>query len=174
MRVYPEFVPSEQMLAKVDGVYNAVEVNGSLCGQVLFHGVGAGREPTTSAVVGDLIEVVRRFGNDDLPGYVQIGVDAKKLIPLKVRPIGDLKVRYFIRLEVADTPGVLAQIAQVLGDGDISIAAVLQRDTNPETRSAEIVITTHPAKEASVQMALEIMAGLPQVNRVSNTIRIEE
>ena len=174
LRVYPAFVPAEHMLAKVDGVYNAVEVNGSLCGQVLFHGMGAGREPTTSAVVGDLIEVVRRIANYDLPGYVPNGVDAKKLVPLKVRPIGDLKVRYFIRLEVADTPGVLAQIAQVLGDGDISIAAVLQRDTNPETGSAEIVITTHPAQEASVQMALEIMAGLPQVNRVSNTIRIEE
>ena len=66
------------------------------------------------------------------------------------------------------------QVAQVLGDGQISIAAVLQRDTNPETESAEIVITTHPAKEASVQNALQVMAGLPQVRRVSNTIRIEE
>ena len=174
LRVYPAFVPAEHMLAKVDGVYNAVEVNGSLCGQVLFHGMGAGREPTTSAVIGDLIEVIRRAGASGSPGYVQDGVEVKKLTRLKVRPIGDLQVRYFIRLEVADTPGVLAQIAQVLGDGQISIAAVLQRDTNPETKSAEIVIITHPAQEASVQKALEVMARLPQVNRVSNTIRIEE
>ena len=174
LRVYPAFVPAEHMLAKVDGVYNAVEVNGSLCGQVLFHGMGAGREPTTSAVIGDLIEVIRRAGDSGSPGYVQDGVEVKKLTRLKVRPIGDLQVRYFIRLEVADTPGVLAQIAQVLGDGQISIAAVLQRDTNPETKSAEIVIITHPAQEASVQKALEVMARLPQVNRVSNTIRIEE
>jgi homoserine dehydrogenase len=94
--------------------------------------------------------------------------------PLTVRPIGDLQARYYIRLDVADSPGVLAQIAQVLGDGQISIAAVLQRDTEPETESAEIVITTHPAREASVQNALKAMAGLPQVRRVSNTIRIEE
>ena len=174
LRVYPAFVPAEHMLAKVNGVYNAVEVNGSLCGQVLFYGMGAGREPTTSAVVGDLIEVVQRAGSADSTGYVQGGVDVKKLRSLKARPIGDLQVRYFIRLEVADTPGVLAQIAQVLGDGQISIAAVLQRDTNPETQSAEVVITTHPAKEASVQKALEVMSGIPQVNRVSNTIRIEE
>ena len=174
LRVYPAFVPAEHMLAKVDGVYNAVEINGSLCGQVLFHGMGAGREPTTSAVIGDLIEVIRRAGDSGSPGYVQDGVEVKKLTRLKVRPIGDLQVRYFIRLEVADTPGVLAQIAQVLGDGQISIAAVLQRDTNPETKSAEIVIITHPAQEASVQKALEVMARLPQVNRVSNTIRIEE
>jgi homoserine dehydrogenase len=69
---------------------------------------------------------------------------------------------------------VLAQIAQVLGDGQISIAAVLQRDTHPETESAEIVITTHPANEASMQNALKAMAGLDQVRRVSNMIRIEE
>ena len=174
LRVYPAFVSAEHMLAKVDGVYNAVEVDGSLCGPVLFHGMGAGREPTTSAVIGDLIEVVRKTGNLTQSGYVQAIVDAKNGSPLKVRPIGDLQVRYYIRLEVADTPGVLAQIAQVLGDGQISIAAVLQRDTNPETQSAEIVITTHPAQEASVQKALEAMAVLPQVNRVSNTIRIEE
>ena len=174
LRVYPAFVSAEHMLAKVDGVYNAVEVDGSLCGPVLFHGMGAGREPTTSAVIGDLIEVVRKTGNLTQSGYVQAIVDAKNGSPLKVRPIGDLQVRYYIRLEVADTPGVLAQIAQVLGDGQISIAVVLQRDTNPETQIAEIVITTHPAQEASVQKALEALAVLPQVNRVSNTIRIEE
>ena len=174
LRVYPAFVSAEHMLAKVDGVYNAVEVDGSLCGPVLFHGMGAGREPTTSAVIGDLIEVVRKTGNLTQSGYVQAIVDAKNGSLLKVRPIGDLQVRYYIRLEVADTPGVLAQIAQVLGDGQISIAVVLQRDTNPETQIAEIVITTHPAQEASVQKALEALAVLPQVNRVSNTIRIEE
>tara|TARA_B100001179_G_scaffold204737_1_gene167638 strand:+ start:101 stop:1438 length:1338 start_codon:yes stop_codon:yes gene_type:complete len=174
LRVYPAFVSAEHMLAKVDGVYNAVEVDGSLCGPVLFHGMGAGREPTTSAVIGDLIEVVRKTGNLTQSGYVQAIVDAKNGPLLKVRPIGDLQVRYYIRLEVADTPGVLAQIARVLGDGQISIAVVLQRDTNPETQIAEIVITTHPAQEASVQKALEALAVLPQVNRVSNTIRIEE
>ena len=170
LRVYPALVPSEHMLAKVDGVYNAVEVDGSLCGQVLFHGMGAGREPTTSAVIGDLIEVVRKMGSQpkSLAAEYQNGVG------LSVRPIGDLRARYYIRLDVADSPGVLAQIAQVLGDGQISIAAVLQRDTNPETASAEIVITTHPAKEASVQNALQAMARLSQVRRVSNLIRIEE
>jgi len=174
LRVYPAFVPAEHMLAKVDGVYNAVEVDGSLCGQVLFHGMGAGREPTTSAVVGDLIEVVRKMGHHIRSTAPQGGTETKNAAPLLVRPIGDLQARYYIRLEVADHPGVLAQIAQVLGDGQISIAAVLQRDTHPETESAEIVITTHPAQEASVQKALEAMAGLPGVRRVSNTIRIEE
>lgn len=168
LRVYPALVPAEHMLAKVDGVYNAVEVDGSLCGQVLFHGMGAGREPTTSAVVGDVIEAARKMGGHSPPLEVRNGA------ALTVRPIGDLKVRYYIRLDVADHPGVLARIAQILGDGEISIAAVLQKDTQPETESAEIVITTHSAREASVRKALKAMAGLSQVRRVCNTLRIEE
>jgi len=174
LRVYPALVPSEHMLAKVDGVYNAVEVDGSLCGQVLFHGMGAGSEPTTSAVVGDLIEVVRKMGSQSRPPGSQEWAGSGNGAALTVRPIGDLQARYYIRLDVADNPGVLAQIAQVLGDGEISIAAVLQRDTDAEAGSAEIVITTHPAKGASMQDALQIMAGLSQVRRVSNVIRIEE
>ena len=174
LRVYPALVPSEHMLAKVDGVYNAVEVDGSLCGQVLFHGMGAGSEPTTSAVVGDLIEVVRKMGSQSRPPGSQEWAGPGNGATLTVRPIGDLQARYYIRLDVADNPGVLAQFAQVLGDGEISIAAVLQRDTDAEAGSAEIVITTHPAKGASMQDALQIMAGLSQVRRVSNVIRIEE
>ena len=174
LRVYPALVPSEHMLAKVDGVYNAVEVDGSLCGQVLFHGMGAGSEPTTSAVVGDLIEVVRKMGSQSRPPGSQEWAGPGNGAALTVRPIGDLQARYYIRLDVADNPGVLAQIAQVLGDGEISIAAVLQRDTDAEAGSAEIVITTHPAKGSSMQDALQIMAGLSQVRRVSNVIRIEE
>ena len=174
LRVYPALVPSEHMLAKVDGVYNAVEVDGSLCGQVLFHGMGAGSEPTTSAVVGDLIEVVRKMGSQSRSSGSQEWAGPGNGAALTVRPIGDLQARYYIRLDVADNPGVLAQIAQVLGDGEISIAAVLQRDTDAEAGSAEIVITTHPAKGASMQDALQVMAGLSQVRRVSNVIRIEE
>ena len=174
LRVYPALVPSEHMLAKVDGVYNAVEVDGSLCGQVLFHGMGAGSEPTTSAVVGDLIEVVRKMGSQSRSSGSQEWAGPGNGAALTVRPIGDLQARYYIRLDVADNPGVLAQIAQVLGDGEISIAAVLQRDTDAEAGSAEIVITTHPAKGASLQDALQIMAGLSQVRRVSNVIRIED
>ena len=174
LRVYPALVPVEHILAKVDGVYNAVEVDGSLSGPILFHGMGAGREPTTSAVVGDLIEAARNLGGKSFSPIGQQNGEADERSALAVRPIGDLKTRYYIRLDVADHPGVLAQIAQILGDGQISISAVLQKDTQPETEGAEIVITTHPAVEASVQQALEAMAGLPQVRRVSNTLRIEE
>jgi homoserine dehydrogenase len=168
-RVYPALVPLDHMLAKVDGVYNAVEVEGSLCGEVLFHGRGAGRGPTTSAVVGDLIEVARKLNVDGLPTPV-----AQLNQPGRIRPIDNLETKYYIRLKAADRPGVLAQVAKILGDGNISIASVLQKDADPVEQTAEVVITTHPAQEASVQQALRLVEGLEVVRQVSNLLRIEE
>ena len=167
-RVYPALIPLEHMLAKVDGVYNAVEVTGSLCGQVLLHGMGAGRGPTTSAVVGDLMEIGRRLqeGQPVVPP-VTAGTGSP------VKSIDDLETRYYLRLNCTDQAGVLAQISKILGDGNISIASVLQKDTFPEEQKAELVITTHPAHEASVQEALRLVADLGVVNQVSNILRIE-
>ncbi len=184
-RVYPALIPLDHLLAKVDGVYNAVEVEGSLCGKVLIHGMGAGREPTTSAVIGDLIDIGRNMvshrdkthGNHGdsqdentqrLPW--QLGSDEK----WQIRPMDDLVCRYYLRLNVADQPGVLALIAQILGDGQISIASVLQQAVNQAEKTAEIVITTHPAQEASVQRSLRAMADLAVVREVNSLLRIEE
>ncbi len=169
LRVYPALIPSENMLANVNGVYNAVEVHGSLCGHVLFHGMGAGRGPTTSAVLGDLVETARLVRDNAAPGGLR-----ELSQQLRVRPIDALQTRYYIRLTVADQAGVLAQIAQALGDEDISIASVLQKDADPETVSAEIVIMTHPARESSVQRALLAIGALDPVRRVGNVLRIEE
>ena len=184
-RVYPALVPIDHMLAKVDGVYNAVEVEGSLCGKVLLHGMGAGREPTTSAVIGDLIDVGRSMvshrgmdaGED--PSFHdgtsqsdswELGVGETR----SISPMDDLVCRYYLRLTVADQPGVLALIAQILGDGQISIASVLQKAADPKEQSAEIVITTHPSREASVQKSLRAMADLTVVRKVNNLLRIED
>ena len=169
LRVYPALVPSESMLANVNGVYNAVEVCGSLCGRVLFHGMGAGRGPTTSAVLGDLVETARLVRDDAVPGGPQ-----ELSQHLGVRSIATLQTRFYIRLIVADRAGVLAQIARALGDEDISIASVLQKDADPDTQSAEIVIMTHPARESSVQSALLAIGSLDPVRRVGNMLRIEE
>ena len=168
-RVHPSLVPLEHMLAKVDGAYNAVEVEGSLCGKVLFHGLGAGREPTTSAVVGDLIEIGRKMGTEG-PPTPMTQLDGED----RIRPIDDLESRYYLRLNVADRAGVLAEIARILGDVNISIASVLQKDTDPAAQTAEIVITTHPAREASVQEGLRLVSGLEVVREVNNLLRIEE
>ena len=184
-RVYPALVPIDHMLAKVDGVYNAVEVEGSLCGKVLLHGMGAGREPTTSAVIGDLIDVGRSMvshrGIDagDSPNFQDDSSQGDSWEretgeTRSIRPMDDLMCRYYLRLNVADQPGVLALIAQILGDGQISIASVLQKAADPKEQSAEIVITTHPAREASVQKSLRAMADLTVVRKVNNLLRIED
>lgn len=167
-RVYPALVPADHMLAKVDGVYNAVEVTGSLCGQVLFHGRGAGRRPTASAVLGDLIDIGRRLHLNGPPVAI-----SESGYACPVRSIDDLETQYYIRLNIADQAGVLAQVAKILGDRRISIASVLQKDTFPEEQKAELVITTHPARDASVQEALRLVAGLEVVNEVCNMLRIE-
>ena len=168
-RVHPCFVPQDYMLAKVDGVFNAVEVDGDLTGRILFHGRGAGREPTTSAVIGDLVETVRKLtgGGNPLPL-------APPGDPLAVAPMSRLVTRYYIRLRVADRPGVLAQIGRVLGDLDVSIASVIQKDSNPGSRTAELVVTTHPAREEAVQESLGLMRELQVVERVDNLVRVED
>ena len=168
-RVYPTLVPLDHMLAKVDGAYNAVEVEGSLSGKVLFHGMGAGRWPTTSAVVGDLMEIVRKLGSERRP------VPAAQLdSPWRIKPIDNLESKYYLRLNLTDRPGVLAQIARILGDGNIGIASVLQKDSNPAEQTAEVVIITHPALEASVQDSLRQVSDLEVVRGVNNLLRIEE
>ena len=169
-RVHPALVPLDHMLAKVDGVYNAVEVEGSLCGNVIFHGMGAGREPTASAVVGDMIELAKSVVSG------QWSVSSNRPPAISHQPpatIDQLSCRYYLRLTLADRPGVLAQIARILGDGHISIASVLQKDTNPDNQTADIVITTHPAVEASVQNSLKQVVELEVVHAVNNLLRIE-
>ena len=175
-RVYPALVPLENMLAKVDGVFNAVEVEGDLCGKVLFHGMGAGRGPTTSAVLGDVIEAVRRMGYQPEILEEEQASSSSGVAPedWQVKTIDDLISKYYLRLNVADQPGVFAQIGRILGDHQISIASVLQKDANLAEQTAEIVIITHPSREAAVQASLKTMADLEVVRKVENLLRIEE
>ncbi len=173
-RVHPALVPENHLLAKVDGVYNAVEVTGDLCGQIILHGQGAGREATTSAVMGDILSIVRTMGSANVPPPLPAldvnGDDTDGA----VCPIDELSSAYYIRLTCADQAGVLAQVAQILGDGNISIATVIQKDTDPGSGTAQLVITTYPAREADVQFALAAVARLGVVIGVNNLIRIEE
>ena len=168
-RVHPVLLPKGHMLAKVDGVYNAIEIAGDLCGQVLFHGRGAGKEPTTSAVLGDLFEIIRTTNNC----AVQNGVSDINL-GLAVQSIDDLESKYYLRLNVSDQSGVLGQIAMILGEENISLAEVLQKDTNLLAKTAEIVITTHPAFEVALQRSLNRISQLDVVHEVSSLLRIED
>ena len=168
-RVHPALVPSDVMIAKVDGVLNAIEVDTDLAGRVLFHGAGAGEKPTTSAVVADIVDIARNLAGNVVPPS-PISLDET----LAIRPMPELETKYYLRLNVADRPGVFAQIATALGDLSISIASVIQKEADEAAQRAEIVLMTHRAKEAAIQEALRLLEGLDVVNEVGNLVRVEE
>ena len=173
-RVHPALVSEDHLLAKVDGVYNAVEVTGDLCGEIILHGQGAGRDATTSAVMGDILNIVRSIDNADGPPPLPSSNGPADGNQAEVQPIDELSSAYYMRLTCADQAGVLAQIARILGEGNISIATVIQKDTDPGSGTAQLVITTYPSREANVQTALAAVAELGVVISVNNLIRIEE
>ena len=168
VRVHPVFIPEESLLAKVDGVYNAILVEGDLVGRVLFYGEGAGAAPTSSAVVADVVSAAQ----DIVTGG---GTRVRwRLEPGKsIKPMAELKTRYYLRLNVADQPGVLAQVSKVLGDHLISISSVIQKAADSVAQTAEIVIMTHPANEREMQQALDELGRLAPVKEICNFIRVE-
>jgi homoserine dehydrogenase len=168
MRVHPVFIPQNSQLAKVDGVYNAVEVETDLAGKLVFYGEGAGSLRAASAVVADVLAIARNIyrGVNNVP---EVRLNQR----VTVKPMSEVTTRYYFRLNAPDRPGVLAQISKVLGDNSISISSVIQRESDPAAQTAVIVIMTYPAKEKGVQKALKQLKQLPVVNEVSNFIRVE-
>lgn len=169
MRVHPVFIPQDFQLAKVDGVYNAVEVETDLAGKLVFYGEGAGALRASSAVLADALAIARNIcrGVNNVP-------ELRLNESVSVKPMSELKTRYYLRLNAADRPGVLAQISKVLGDNSISISSVIQKESGLPAQTATIVIMTYPAREKGMQKALRQLKQLPEVNEVSNFIRVEE
>jgi homoserine dehydrogenase len=168
-RVHPALVPQDMMLAKVDGVLNAIEVQADLTGKLLFHGAGAGSMPTTSAVVADIVDIARNVAGNSVPPSNLALSDS-----VTIRPISELETRYYIRLTTTDRPGVLAQVGKVLGDLNISVASAIQKETDEVAQSAELVLMTHLSSESAMQTAISQLEALDVVAEVGNVIRVEE
>ena len=168
MRVHPVFIPQDSQLAKVDGVYNAVEVDTDLAGKLVFYGEGAGAIRASSAVVADVLAIA---------GNIYHGVNNVPELRLNqrvtIKPMSEVTTRYYLRLNAPDRTGVLAQISKVLGDNSISISSVIQKESDLAAQTAIIVIMTYPAEEKGIQKALKQLKQLPVVNEVSNFIRVE-
>lgn len=167
-RVHPTLLPQSVLLAQIGGVNNAVCVQGDLVGTVVFYGPGAGALPTSSAIVADLILLAKNM-TAGLTGRFRLREESGKTIS----PIAQVQTRYYLRMSVSDNPGVLAQIAMVLGEKQISIASVIQKEADPESQTAEIVIMTHLAREANMQDALEKLRSLPVVQEIGGFLRAE-
>ncbi len=169
VRVHPVFLPQDLLLAKVDGVYNAVQVEGDLVGRILFYGQGAGASPTSSAVIADVIDLAQR---------INLGVNITprlRLDPTKrIKPISEIETRYYLRMSTVDRPGVLAKISKILGDNMISISSVIQKESEVSADVAEIVLMTYPAAERAMQKAMGEMERLDVVREISNFVRVED
>lgn len=172
-RVHPTLIPNSSTLASVSGAFNAVYVVGNMSGPTLYYGRGAGQDPTAAAVVGDVMELARRILRGDSPRRLPGGAFGEgHRSNLRIADIKKIETEYYLNMNVADRPGVLAQVASALGKNQISIRSVIQkdRDRGPE---AGIVIVTHRAREENMQKALAAFKSLPAVKGPVRMIRIE-
>jgi homoserine dehydrogenase len=166
-RVHPCMVPNNTPIAHVNGVFNAVVVEGSSVGRVMLEGRGAGAGPTASAVAADIVDIARGVS---LPVF---GVPTANLARLPAAPTRRHQGAYYIRLVVLDRPGVLADIAAALRDAKVSIESVIQRGRAPE-EPVPLVLITHDTEEARMTRALERMVKLDTVTRPPTLIPIEQ
>ena len=162
--VYPMMIHKEHPLASVRDSFNAVFVHGDAVDDAMFYGRGAGEFPTASAVMGDVIDVVRNIGYGCTG---RISCTCYKDLPIK--EFGQVKNKFFIRMQVANEPGVLAAIAEVFGDHKVSITRVVQEHSAPE--AAELVIVTERVKECNMQEALKALMEIPSIQEISSIIR---
>jgi homoserine dehydrogenase len=173
-RVHPTMIPSESLLASVDGAMNAVAVTGDAVGRTLFYGAGAGELPTASAVVADLVEIAREIRRGGGGRVAPLSYLPEALRPVPQVPLGELSGRCYLRFTAVDRPGVLGHIAGELGDHGIGIESVIQKGRGDAAGSVPVLVLTHPVREAAVRAALEHIDRLPDVTAPTRLIRIEE
>jgi homoserine dehydrogenase len=162
VRVHPAMVPLDHPLASVREAFNAVVLEGTAVGQLMFYGRGAGGEPTASAVLGDLVDaaVNRRKGSHASVGRLGVA---------RLSSIDDVVSAYFLDVEVTDEPGVLAQVAGAFGRHGVSIRSMEQEGLGDEAR---LVFITHQAREAQVRATLQDLDALPAVRRIGSVLRV--
>jgi homoserine dehydrogenase len=168
IRVHPTMIPKESMIAKVDGVMNAVMLKGDCVGETLYYGAGAGGNATASAVISDIIDIVRGNGSPML-GY-------KKPLEsgLSLLSKDEISTHYYLRMSVEDKKGVLAQITNLLSHLDISIESMLQKPDDDKDESVELLFTTHETKEQKIIFAMNELEKMSVVRGKVMMIRIEK
>jgi homoserine dehydrogenase len=174
LRVHPTLVPSKRLIANVEGAMNAVMVRADAVGTTLYYGQGAGSEPTASAVIADLVDITRLHTADPCNRVPHLAFQPDELHATEVLPISEVVTAFYLRLQVADEKGVLANITRILAEADISIDAVLQRESGEGESQTELIILTHETLEGRMREALATMQGLPTVLAPIISLRKEE
>ena len=174
LRVHPTLVPSQRLIANVEGAMNAVVVHGDAVGTTLYYGKGAGSEPTASAVVADLVDITRLHTADPDHRVPHLAFQPGSMADTPILPIAEVVTAFYLRLVVADKAGVLARITGILAENDISIDAVLQRESAEGEKQTDLIILTHDTVEGRMNQALAQMQALPTVLAPIVRIRKEE
>jgi homoserine dehydrogenase len=174
LRVHPTLIPSTRLIANVEGAMNAVVVQGDAVGTTLYYGKGAGAEPTASAVIADLVDITRLHTADPDHRVPHLAFQPGSLQDTPILPIAQVVTAFYLRLQVADEKGVLARITGILADNDISIDAVLQRESAEGEKQTDLIILTHDTVEGRMTAALAQMQALPTVLAPIVRIRKEE
>jgi homoserine dehydrogenase len=178
LRVHPSLVPTQRLIANVEGAMNAVMVQGDAVGTTLYYGKGAGSEPTASAVIADLVDITRLHTADPLNRVPHLAFQPDAMSNLKILPMSEVVTSYYLRLRVADEAGVLAKLTGLLAEANISIDAVLQREADQVSQAGEnqtdVIILTHDTVEGKMNEVLAQMQALPTVMAPITKIRKEE
>ncbi len=173
LRVHPTLVATKRLIANVEGAMNAVLVKGDAVGATLYYGQGAGEEPTASAVVADLVDVTRLHTADPEHRVPHLAFQPDSISDAPILSIDDVCTSYYLRVEVQDAPGVLADIARILADASISIGSMIQKPSADAPPRAEIIFLTHEAIERDVNTAIALIEALPTVSSKVTRLRLE-
>ncbi|HLD08823.1 MAG TPA: homoserine dehydrogenase, partial [Methylophilaceae bacterium] len=174
LRVHPTLIPEKRLIANVNGAMNAVLVKGDAAGPTLYYGAGAGAEPTASSVVADLVDVTRMHTADPHQRVPHLAFQPDQLADLPILPISEISSAYYLRLRAMDKPGVLAEVTKILGDRNISIDAMMQKEPAENETEADIIILTHITIEKNVDQAIAAIEALPAIAGKVTRLRMEE
>jgi len=173
MRVHPTLIPQKQLIANVDGVMNAVLVQADKLGPSLYYGAGAGADPTASAVVADIIDVARTITTDAQNRVPHLAFQPDQIVDIPILPITAIHTAYYLRMSVDDRPGVMAEITRIMGDKEISIEAMLQKEPEVGVTRATIIMLTQKIREQQMVDAIDAITGLAAVHGPVHRIRVE-
>jgi homoserine dehydrogenase len=174
LRVHPTLIPSKRLIANVEGAMNAVLVQGDAVGATLYYGKGAGAEPTASAVIADLVDITRLATADPEHRVPHLAFQPDAMADTPILPMAEITTSYYLRMHVADQPGVLADVTRILADSTISIDAMLQKEPAEGETRTDIIMLTHQTKEKNVSAAIAKIEALPTVVGQVTKIRLEE
>jgi homoserine dehydrogenase len=174
LRVHPTLVPARRLIANVEGVMNAILVKGDAVGPTMYYGAGAGADPTASAVVADLVDVTRLLTADPEHRVPHLAFQPDRLAATRILPMAEVTTSYYLRMRVADRPGVLADITRILADRTISIDAMIQREPGEGEEQVDIIMLTHETLERNLDAAVAAIEALPVVAGKVTRIRLEE